>query len=115
VNAGHNPPILRRTGGALEYLKDGGLPLGAFPAARYESGRTELGPGDALFIYTDGVVEAQNESGAEYGDNRLAKQVDALGSASAAASLSAIFESVDRFASATPQYDDITCLILRVA
>ena len=114
VNAGHNPPILRRCGGALEYLKDGGLPLGAFPAARYESGRTDLGPGDALFIYTDGVVEAQNESGAEYGDDRLAKQVAALGSADADASLRGIFESVDRFAGATPQYDDITGLILRV-
>ena len=115
VNAGHNPPILRRRAGALEYLKDGGIPLGAFPAAGYESGRTELGPGDVLFIYTDGVIEAQSESGAEYGDDRLAKLVSALSAADAAASLGHIFESVDRFAGATPQYDDITCLVLRVA
>src|ERR1035438_8588108 len=58
VNAGHNPPILVRSGGALEHLEDGGLPLGAFTASRYESGCTELRPGDALYIYTDGVIEA---------------------------------------------------------
>jgi sigma-B regulation protein RsbU (phosphoserine phosphatase) len=114
VNAGHNPPILLRSGGALEYLKDGGVPLGAFTASRYESGSTELRSGDALFVYTDGVIEAMDESGAEYGDDRLAKLVAALGTADAAASLSRILESVDRYAAAVPQYDDITCLVLRV-
>lgn len=115
VNAGHNPPIVRRSGGALEYLKEGGIPLGAFPASQYESGRTELGSGDGLYIYTDGVVEAMDASGAEYGEERLAREVAALGTTGAAASLSRIFESVNRFAEAVPQYDDITCLVLRVA
>jgi serine phosphatase RsbU (regulator of sigma subunit) len=115
VNAGHNPPILVRSGGALEHLEDGGLPLGAFTASRYESGCTELRPGDALYIYTDGVIEAVDESGAEYGEDRFERQLAALGTTGAAASLSRIFESVDRFAGAAPQYDDITCLVLRVA
>jgi sigma-B regulation protein RsbU (phosphoserine phosphatase) len=114
VNAGHNAPILRRSGGVLEHLEEGGLPLGAFTASRYESGHAELHPGDALYIYTDGVVEALNESGAEYGGDRLASQVAALGTTDAASSLSRIFASVDQFAGATPQYDDITCLVLRV-
>jgi len=115
VNAGHNPPILVRSGGALEHLEDGGLPLGAFTVSRYESGSTELRPGDALYIYTDGVIEALDESGAEYGEDRLRRRLAALGNTDAAASLSRIFESVDRFAGAAPQYDDITCLVLRVA
>jgi len=115
VNAGHNPPILFRRSGAMEHLEDGGLPLGAFTASCYQSGCTELGSGDALYIYTDGVVEALNESGAEYGEERLAKQVSAMGTTDAAASLKRIFESVDGFAGATPQYDDITCLVMRVA
>jgi len=115
VNAGHNPPILLRSGGALEHLEEGGLPLGAFPASSYQSGCTELRSGDALYIYTDGVVEALDESGAEYGEDRLAGLVAAFGTIDAAASLSRIFESVDRFAGATPQYDDITCLVLRVS
>jgi sigma-B regulation protein RsbU (phosphoserine phosphatase) len=114
VNAGHNPPILLRRDGTLEHLKEGGLPLGAFVVSRYESGRAELRPGDALFIYTDGVIEALDESGAEYGEDRLAREVAALGTTDAAASLRRIFESVDRFAGATPQYDDITCLVLRI-
>ncbi|MGO9009914.1 MAG: PP2C family protein-serine/threonine phosphatase [Bryobacteraceae bacterium] len=115
VNAGHNPPLLRRSGGALERLEAGGLPLGAFPVSRYESGRSELGPGDVLCIYTDGVIEALDQSGAEYGEDRLATLVGALGTTGAAASLSRIFESVNQFASGVPQYDDITCLVLRVA
>jgi hypothetical protein len=115
VNAGHNPPILLRSGGAFEHLEAGGLPLGAFTVSRYESGSTKLRSGDALYIYTDGVVEALNETGEEYGEDRLAGLLAALGANSAAASLRQIFESVDRFAGATPQYDDITCLVLRVA
>jgi hypothetical protein len=115
VNAGHNPPILLRSGGAFEHLEAGGLPLGAFTVSRYESGSTKLRSGDALYIYTDGVVEALNETGEEYGEDRLAGLLAALGASSAAASLRQIFESVDRFAGATPQYDDITCLVLRVA
>jgi sigma-B regulation protein RsbU (phosphoserine phosphatase) len=98
----------------VEHLEEGGLPLGAFPGSRYESGHTELGDGDALYIYTDGVVEALDESGAEYGEDRLARELAALGTTGAAASLRRIFESVDQFAGATPQYDDITCLVLRV-
>lgn len=114
VNAGHNPPILLRSSGTIEHMEEGGLPLGAFTASQYESGCTELRPGDALFIYTDGVVEAQDASGAEYGEARLAREVAALGNTDAAASLRRVFESVDRFAGAAPQYDDITCLVLRI-
>lgn len=119
VNAGHNPPILFRSGGAQEHLEEGGLPLGAFTMSRYQNGSTELHAGDTLYIYTDGVIEALNESGAEYGEDRLARLVGALGASGsaasgAAASLKQIFESVERFAGATPQYDDITCLVLRV-
>jgi sigma-B regulation protein RsbU (phosphoserine phosphatase) len=114
VNAGHNAPLLVRGGGAIDHLEDGGLPLGAFPLSRYQSGCTALRSGDALYIYTDGVIEALDESGAEYGEDRLAALVATLGAADAAASLSQILESVDRFAGAVPQYDDITCLVLRV-
>ncbi len=114
VNAGHNPPMLARSGGGLEQLQDGGLPLGAFTMSPYKYGTTEIRPGDVLYIYTDGVIEALNEAGAEYGEDRLAAQLAALGKTNAAASLSRILESVDRFAGAAPQYDDITCLVLRV-
>jgi sigma-B regulation protein RsbU (phosphoserine phosphatase) len=114
VNAGHNPPMLVRRSGLVERLEDGGLPLGAFAFSQYSRGCTRLQAGDALYIYTDGVVEAVNEAGAEFSEERLANEVAALKTTTAAANLRRIFESVDRFAGAAPQYDDITCLVLCV-
>src|SRR5207247_4254144 len=60
VNAGHNAPILRRANGALEKLEIGGLPLGVTVDATYETDSLELRPGEALILFTDGVIEAFN-------------------------------------------------------
>src|SRR5207249_11918103 len=68
VNAGHNAPILRRANGTLETLEAGGLPLGIRPATNYETASLELKPGDALIFFTDGVVEAFNGGGEEFGN-----------------------------------------------
>jgi phosphoserine phosphatase RsbU/P len=115
VNAGHNPPLIGRAQGGVERLADGGLPLGMFPGARYESGASVLRPGDGLFIYTDGVTEASDPSGEEFGDARLEKLVAHLAKEPAADCLTRLFDAVDAFAAAAPQADDITCLVLRVA
>ncbi len=61
VNAGHNPPILRRAGGETEKLEAGGLPLGIDGSATFDTAAMELKPGDALIFYTDGVIEAFND------------------------------------------------------
>jgi sigma-B regulation protein RsbU (phosphoserine phosphatase) len=114
VNAGHNPPVLVRGDGTLEKLTGSGLPLGAFTISRYESRSTQLEPGSALYVYTDGVIEAVDETGAEYGEQRLVRLVSGLRGLDAAGSLKTILDSVDRFAGAVAQYDDITCLVLRV-
>ncbi len=114
VNAGHNPPLLVRQNGSIDRLADGGLPLGAFAFSQYTSGCNHLQAGDSLYIYTDGVVEAVNESGAEFGEDRLAREVSALRTPNAVANLRRIFDSVDRFAGPAPQYDDITCLVVCV-
>ena len=70
VNAGHNDPILRRASGQIERLATGGPPLGlplfTPEEVPYQSGRVQLQPGDLLFIFTDGVVEAVNQSEEEY-------------------------------------------------
>src|SRR5215475_1087814 len=75
VNAGHNPPILRRASGEIERLDIGGPPFGipvfSDDSGRYPSGRIQLRSGDVLFIFTDGLVEAVNESDEEYGEVRL--------------------------------------------
>lgn len=71
TNAGHNAPILLRQDGSYERLETGGLVLGVNPKAGYEQGELDLGPGDRLVLFTDGVTEAVNGKGEEYGEQRL--------------------------------------------
>ncbi|HYL05064.1 MAG TPA: SpoIIE family protein phosphatase [Thermoanaerobaculia bacterium] len=72
ANAGHNPPLLVRAGGAVEELGATGVPIALLPDARYEAGEARLEPGDVLVLYTDGIVEAANPESEEYGIERLA-------------------------------------------
>lgn len=114
LNAGHNPPILVRAGGSIEQLTEGGLPLGIQPAAPYQRGTTVLQPGDTLYIYTDGVIEAVNASGEEYGEARLETLLRSQGRLTAAEKLASLIASIGFFTASTPQFDDITCLVLRM-
>jgi phosphoserine phosphatase RsbU/P len=115
VNAGHNPPILLHAAGELERLETGGLPLGIRPATAYECGAARLAPGDVLVIFTDGVVEAENEHGEEYGEARLLAGLQTVRGSPAAEVLQRVMGSVDAFVGATRQHDDITCLVLKSA
>ena len=72
ANAGHNPPLVRRAGGAVEWLRGKSGPmLAVFGAARYKPLSLALHPGDTLFLYTDGVTEAMDSKGELFGENRL--------------------------------------------
>jgi sigma-B regulation protein RsbU (phosphoserine phosphatase) len=113
VNAGHNAPILRRANGALEMLEAGGLPLGIQSAVKYETASLELKPGDALIFFTDGVVEAFNESGEEFGNARWLSAIRNLPDWDAQQTLQFLMKRVDEFVGATRQSDDITCLVFR--
>jgi sigma-B regulation protein RsbU (phosphoserine phosphatase) len=75
TNAGHNAPVLVRRNGSTEKLERGGLLLGVFPEASYETGEVGLDPGDFLAFYTDGVTEASDPDGELFSEDRL---VDAL-------------------------------------
>ena len=117
VNCGHNDPILRRSSGQTERLTTGGPPLG-LPAFTdnelpYISGRTQLMPGDLLFVFTDGVVEAVNETGEEYREERLLWCVNSI-TGSASDVLSRVMTEVNTFVGYARQHDDITALVLRV-
>ncbi|HTP43380.1 MAG TPA: PP2C family protein-serine/threonine phosphatase [Candidatus Acidoferrum sp.] len=119
VNAGHNDPVLRRASGGIERLSTGGPPFGVplFGPEQvpYQSGRVQLHPGDLLFIFTDGVVEAVNEPGEEYGEKRLLPCLQsAPGDSSAADVLRRVMLDVNSFVGFVRQHDDITCLVLRV-
>jgi hypothetical protein len=112
VNAGHVPPVLLRASGRVERLEEGGLPLGIRAEASYDSGKVKLERGDLLAILTDGVTEAENEGGDEYGEERLLALFNRPAQASAAAALKEIMSAVDAFVGAARQHDDITALVL---
>jgi len=114
INAGHNPPILRHPSGSIDRLDAGGVPLGVLPAARYEEGEILLQPGDLLVVFTDGVVEAENEREEEFGEPRLLDVVNRMRPLAAADALKSVISSVDAFVGATRQHDDITSLVLLV-
>ena len=113
VNAGHNAPILRHSSGDLVTLGVGGLPLGIKADSLYETSTVELRTGDALIFYTDGVVEAFNESGQEFGNDRWVGAIRGLPDWSAQETLQFLMKRVDEFVGATRQSDDITCLVFR--
>jgi phosphoserine phosphatase RsbU/P len=118
VNAGHNDPILRRAAGRIERLPTGGPPFGIplftdNPVA-YPSGRVQLEPGDLLFIFTDGVVEAVNDAAEEFGEARLLPLIQNSLQESSDATLRRAMAEVNAFVGYARQHDDITCLVLRV-
>jgi sigma-B regulation protein RsbU (phosphoserine phosphatase) len=114
INAGHNAPVLKRASGAIERLEAGGLPLGIMRGGGYQQGLTILRSGDLLLVFTDGVIEAENESEEEFGESRLLACVSGIRPATAADALHSIISSVDAFVGRTRQHDDITSLILLV-
>lgn len=115
INAGHNAPMLRRKSGAMERLTVGGLPLGMFAGTPYEAGTVQLESGDWLIIFTDGLIEAINERDEEYGETRLETVLQYGAAASPEELLRRMMFDVDVFVGTTPQHDDITCLLLKVA
>jgi len=113
VNAGHNAPVLRRVNGDLQQLDVGGLPLGIEAAATHQTDAIELHPGEALIFFTDGVVEAFNEDGQEFGNERWLGAIRALPDWGAQETLQFLMKRVDEFVGSTRQSDDITCLVFR--
>jgi sigma-B regulation protein RsbU (phosphoserine phosphatase) len=118
INAGHNYPILRRASGNVERLEIGGAPFGVplFTDNEivYGVGRVQLEPGDLLFIFTDGVAEAVNEKGEEFGESRIVPAIISMPSGTAAAVLNRVMSDVNTFVGYARQHDDITALVLRI-
>ena len=113
-NAGHNPPLLRRNGGAYEYLRTRpGFVLAGMDGIRYRLNRLDLSPGDALCLYTDGVTEATDANLQLYGETRLSSVLNLHSNSEPEALLSAVKADVAPFVGDAPQFDDITMLGLR--
>ena len=114
ANAGHNPPLVRHGNGSYEYLKTRpGLVLAGMEGIRYRSNVVELQPGDVIFLYTDGVTEANNASEELYGTERLKELLDSNTDKDAEHICEVVKADVDSFADGVEQFDDITMLCIR--
>jgi len=111
-NAGHNPPILHRRDGTLEWLREGGPVLGVLPGALYAAGTVELRSGDCLVLYTDGITEAFNATNEEFGEERLIRPLKEPGD-SAEERRQRIMVAVAEFSNGN-FHDDATMLIVSV-
>jgi len=113
VNAGHNAPFLRHASGVIERLSEGDVPFGIQSSANYRSESVTIETGDLLVIFTDGLAEAVNGAGEEYGEPRIQASVEAFTHESAASVLSVLMGGVDTFVGPARQHDDITCMAVR--
>jgi phosphoserine phosphatase RsbU/P len=113
TNAGHNPGLLVRADGTVQRLEANGLPLGLFPLVEYEKVDINLGPGDLVVLYTDGITEAANPKGDEFGLDRLLAVVRKYSQEPLVALAVAIETAVEVFVDGTPFGDDRTIVMLR--
>jgi sigma-B regulation protein RsbU (phosphoserine phosphatase) len=114
-NAGHNWPVLLRRGGGREFLKRGAPPLGVLEQVEFETDRVALAPGDVVLLYTDGVTEARDAAGEEFGDERLVALAEALPRGlSARDTAERLLGELRAFLGGVEAQDDITLLVLRV-
>jgi sigma-B regulation protein RsbU (phosphoserine phosphatase) len=113
-NCGHLPGLIRRPGGVVETLPVGGLPVGLFEPMKMAVHKVQLRAGDLLFLYTDGVTEAEDPDALQFGEDRLESLLAKKGhGASASQWTERIEAAVREFARGRSQFDDITCLALR--
>ena len=114
ANAGHEYPYVMRSGGRFEPLKDRhGFVLGGLKESKYRAYELQLQPGDAIFVYTDGVTEANNNANELFGMDRLAEALNRAPGAACQDLLANVRDAVDAFTQDAPQFDDTTMLAMR--
>ena len=111
ANAGHEYPVLMRSGGDYELLKDKhGLALAAMDGMKFREYELQMNPGDRLFVYTDGIPEAIDEQVEQYGTERLVRVLNAAKDATMQDVLPAVRRDIAHFVGNADQFDDITML-----
>ena len=113
VNAGHNPPIVVRADGRVERLPRTGILVGWDAGAPFEEAGVALAPDDLLVAFTDGVTEARDPGGREFGEGRLLEVVSANRDADAQTVLDAVRAALDAFVADAPAHDDCTLVVAR--
>jgi phosphoserine phosphatase RsbU/P len=117
VNAGHNPPMLFRgggAGGAVERLEVGGTVIGLLESFPFRQATVTLERGDVLVAYTDGVSEAMSPENEEWGEARMMEILERCRGLNAARTIEYVMAGADSFASSAPQHDDMTLVVLNV-
>ncbi len=113
VNAGHNPPLIKRANGEFEYLRERtGFVLAGMDGIKYRQNNLELHPGDRIFLYTDGVTESTNEHEELYGEERLQHFLNNHETGNTEEVLDSLRKDLRDFSNEAPQFDDITMLLL---
>jgi len=113
VNAGHNAPLLVRSGGAAERLEEGGMVLGMFEGVPYAEGVVEMEHGDLLTAFSDGVTETFDTDGQEFGEERLLAALLRCRTLSAIETEKEILLDLERFARGAKATDDRTLIVLK--
>jgi phosphoserine phosphatase RsbU/P len=113
VNAGHNPPVVLHRDGSIDWLEPSGAPVGLFSDAAWQVRVIRLQSGDVVLAYTDGVTEALNRSGEEWGIEGLIQAAKACREESAEEVVRSILDALDDFSGGI-QTDDATVAALRV-
>ena len=114
ISAGHNTAwLFRSQTRRLDDLPSCGLPLGILPVASYQASSVEIGPGDILVIYSDGLTDAENPKGDELGEKKIRDLICATGPRGAEALENELLATLDRFTLGSAQTDDITFLLIQ--
>ena len=114
ANAGHNPPLLRHRQGDFNYIKTKpNFILAGIEGAAYHKNEIQLWPGDELFLYTDGVTEATDESQTLFGESRLLDALNGNSEESVESRCKVVKSAIDGFVGNAEQFDDITMLSVR--
>jgi sigma-B regulation protein RsbU (phosphoserine phosphatase) len=112
VNAGHCPILIQRRDRTVDQIDSSGLPLGILGSASYQEAGSRLEPGDLLFLYTDGLTEAENPAGEEFSVERVTEVVSAMEPVGADEACERLIAEVDRFTEGQPLADDATLLVV---
>jgi serine phosphatase RsbU (regulator of sigma subunit) len=112
VQAGHPSPLVIRSGGAVEMIGEGGFPVGMIPAAAYESLDFDFGPGDRLMIYSDGLIEAEDQAGEQFSEERLRRLVREKATDAPPVLLDTLDDAVRKWRGSETLDDDLSVLML---
>jgi len=116
VNAGHNPPLYLPRGNPVKFrqLTAGGLITGVFEHNEYEQETLQMQPGDLMFLYTDGLSEALNAEGEEFGESRIEEMLASVAPLAAEEIRAEIVSRVKRWRGNVPLHDDLTFVVMKV-